>query len=152
MQTTNDLTLHFTLAELTHSQTADRRGIDNAATDEAVTNLTRVAQTLERVRVLLGSRPITISSGYRSPDLNRAVGGAHNSAHLCGLAADFICPGYGTPLQICKAIAASNIDFDQLIQEGTWVHLGLAQPGQKNRRQVLTAKFANGVATYQEGL
>lgn len=147
-----NLTDHFSLSELTHSQTADRRGIDNSASDDIVANLTRVAQTLEQVRVLLGSRPVTISSGYRSPDLNRAVGGARNSAHLFGLAADFICPGYGTPLQICKAIAASNIDFDQLIQEGTWVHLGLAQGAVKNRRQVLTAKFTNGVASYQEGL
>ncbi|QDX22119.1 DUF882 domain-containing protein [Pandoraea pnomenusa] len=152
MQTANELTLHFTLDELTHSQTADRRSIDNTAPDDVVANLTRLAQTLERVRVVLGSRPMTISSGYRSPDLNRAVGGARNSAHLYGLAADFICPGYGTPLQICKAIAASNIEFDQLIQEGTWVHLGLAKSGEKARRQVLTAKFVNGAATYQEGL
>ncbi|VVE59449.1 peptidase M15 [Pandoraea iniqua] len=152
MQTANDLTLHFTLDELTHSQTADRRGIDNTPSDEIVTNLIRVAQTLERVRVLLGSRPVSISSGYRSPDLNRAVGGARNSAHLYGLAADFICPGYGTPLQICKAIAASGIDFDQLIYEGTWVHLGLAKAGEKSRQQVLTAKFANGTASYREGL
>lgn len=152
MQTSNELTTHFTLDELTHSQTADRLGIDNTASDEIVANLTRVAQTLERVRVLLGSRPITISSGYRSPDLNRAVRGARTSAHLFGLAADFICPGYGTPLQICKAIAASNIEFDQLIQEGTWVHLGLAKAGEKARRQVLTANFSGGSATYREGL
>lgn len=149
---TNDLTLHFTLAELTHSQTANRLGIDNTPTSEIIDNLTRTAQTLERVRVLLGSRPITISSGYRSPDLNRVVKGARASAHLFGLAADFICPGYGTPLQICKAIAASNIDFDQIIQEGTWVHLGLAKAGEKSRRQVLTANFSGGAATYREGL
>ena len=149
---TNDLTLHFTLAELTHSQTADRLGIDNTPSAEIIDNLTRTAQTLERVRVLLGSRPIIVSSGYRSPDLNRVVKGARASAHLFGLAADFICPGYGTPLQICKAIAASNIDFDQIIQEGTWVHLGLAKAGEKPRRQVLTANFSDGAATYREGL
>lgn len=146
------LTLHFTLDEMTHSQTATRRDIDNTPSVDVVANLTRTAQTLEQVRVLLGSRAITISSGYRSPDLNRAVGGAKASAHLYGLAADFICPGYGTPPQICKAIAASNIDFDQLIQEGTWVHIGLAQPGQKNRRQVLTAQFGQGATQYREGL
>lgn len=146
------LTLHFTLAEMTQSQTATRRGIDNTATPDIVANLTRTAQTLEQVRVLLGSRAITISSGYRSPDLNRAVGGARNSAHLYGLAADFTCPAYGAPLDICKAIAASNISFDQLIQEGTWVHIGLATDNQKPRRQVLTAKFGPGGATYQEGL
>lgn len=147
-----NITDHFTLDEMVASQTAARRGIDNTPTPEIVVNLTRTAQTLERVRVLLGSRPITVSSGYRSPALNRAVGGAANSAHLRGLAADFICPAYGSPLAICKAIAASNIDFDQVIQEGTWVHIGLAASGQKNRRQLLTAQFGTDGATYRSGL
>ncbi|WP_104655098.1 D-Ala-D-Ala carboxypeptidase family metallohydrolase [Ralstonia insidiosa] len=147
-----NLTDHFTLDEMVASQTAARRGIDNTPTPDIINNLTKTAQALERVRVLLGSRPITVSSGYRSPDLNRAVGGAANSAHLRGLAADFICPAYGNPLSICKAIAASNIDFDQVIQEGTWVHLGLAVAGQKNRRQLLTAQFGADGATYRSGL
>ncbi|MBU9579619.1 peptidase M15 [Ralstonia mannitolilytica] len=147
-----NLTDHFTLDEMIASQTAARRSIDNTPTPEIIDNLTKTAQTLERVRVLLGSRPITVSSGYRSPDLNRAVGGASNSAHLRGLAADFICPAYGNPLAICKAIAASNIDFDQVIQEGTWVHIGLPPPGQKSRRQLLTAQFGADGATYRSGL
>lgn len=147
-----NLTDHFTLEELTASQTAARRGIGNTPSADIIQNLTRTAQVLEHVRVLLGSRPITISSGYRSPALNSAVGGVRNSAHLYGLAADFICPAYGDPLTICKAIAASGIDFDQVIQEGTWVHLGLAPADQKNRRQLLTAHFGDGATTYREGL
>ncbi|VVE06397.1 D-Ala-D-Ala carboxypeptidase family metallohydrolase [Pandoraea sputorum] len=147
-----NLTDHFTLEEMTASRVAKSNGFKNSPDEASVSNLTRVAQTLERVRVLLGSRPIVISSGYRCADLNRAVGGVQGSAHLYGLAADFVCPGYGTPLQICKAIAASNIDFDQLIQEGTWVHLGLGAPGMRNRRQVMTAKFDSGHASYNEGL
>lgn len=147
-----NLTDHFTLDELTASQTAARRGINNIPSAATVDNLTRTAQTLEHIRVLLGSRPVVVSSGYRSPALNAAVGGAKNSAHMLGLAADFTCPGFGSPLAICQKLAASDLGFDQLIQEGTWVHIGLSPEGQKPRRQVLTAKFNGGSAQYQEGL
>ncbi|ADG20410.1 Peptidase M15A [Paraburkholderia atlantica] len=146
------LTDHFTLEELTQSETATRRRIDNTPSPAIVENLTRTAQTLEQVRALLCSRPVLVSSGYRSPALNTAVGGAANSAHMTGLAADFICPGFGSPLEICRKIAASNIPFDQLIQEGTWVHIGLAPGGQKARQQVLTANFGVGGTTYTNGI
>jgi hypothetical protein len=146
------VTDHFTLEELTQSETAARRRIDNTPSSAVVENLTRTAQTLEQVRALLGARPVLISSGYRSPALNAAVGGATNSAHMTGLAADFLCPGFGNPLEICRKIAASNIFFDQLIQEGTWVHIGLAAAAQKSRQQVLTANFGPGATTYSNGL
>jgi hypothetical protein len=146
------LTDHFSLAELTQSETAARRQIDNTPSPAVVENLTRTAQTLEQVRTLLGARPILVSSGYRSPAVNTAVGGAANSAHMTGLAADFICLGFGSPLEICRKIAASNIPFDQLIQEGTWVHIGLAPAAQKPRQQVLTANFGPGTTTYVNGL
>ena len=146
------LTDHFSLAELTQSETAARRRIDNTPSLAVVENLTRTAQTLEQVRTLLGARPILVSSGYRSPALNAAVGGAAGSAHMTGLAADFICPGFGSPLEICRKIAASNIPFDQIIQEGTWVHIGLAPAGTKPRQQALTANFGAGATTYTTGL
>jgi hypothetical protein len=146
------LTDHFSLEELTQSETAARRRIDNTPSPAVVENLTRTAQTLEQVRALLGSRPVLVSSGYRSPALNAAVGGAASSAHMTGLAADFICPGFGSPLEICRKIAASNIVFDQLIQEGTWVHVGLAPAGPKPRQQVLSASFGPGATTYVNGL
>jgi len=149
---TQQLTDHFTLAELTQSQTAARRGIDNEPTQAIVVNLTRTAQVLEQVRTLLGGKSILVSSGYRSPALNAAVGGARDSAHLQGLAADFTCPGYGTPLDVARKIAASNIAFDQVIQEGTWVHIGLAPAGRRARGEVLTAKFGPGPTTYMNGL
>lgn len=147
------LTEHFALSELVASQTAARRQIDNTPSPAIVKNLTRTAQLLERVRVLLGSKPILISSGYRSPTLNEAVGGAKTSAHMQGLAADFTCPGFGTPLDICHRLASLGVEFDQLIQEGTWVHIGLSPDGQKPRRQVLTAHFSGGgPTTYGSGL
>lgn len=141
------LTPNFSLEELTRSTKAVALGIDNTPSPLIVGRLTRLAHVLESVRSLLGDKPITISSGYRAPALNAAVGGARSSAHLTGLAADFTCAGYGSPLAICKAIQASAIPFDQLIHEhGSWVHLGLAADDAAPRRQVLTID-RNGTRT-----
>jgi hypothetical protein len=140
---------HFALEELTFSSTAVRQGIDNQAPPEVVTHLTILAQTMEKVRTLLGGKPIHVDSGYRCPELNKAVGGVSNSAHLAGYAIDFICPDYGTPLDIVHAIDGSDIDFDQCIQEGTWVHLSV-DPAM--RRETLTAHFIpGGQTTYTKG-
>jgi zinc D-Ala-D-Ala carboxypeptidase len=120
---------HFTLAEFLYSDTADKLSIKNTPTWTVVDNLARLANTMERVRKLLGSNAISISSGYRCPAVNQAVGGALNSAHLDGLACDFTCPKYGTPEMICKVLQPHlvELDVDQLIWEfGSWVHLGLA--------------------------
>ncbi|WP_175980971.1 D-Ala-D-Ala carboxypeptidase family metallohydrolase [Burkholderia sp. BCC1630] len=147
-----NLTAHFTLEELIASDTARRRGIDNTPSATVAANLRRTAEVLERVRDVLGGRPVIVTSGYRSPELNSAVGGVANSAHRSGLAADFVCPKFGAPLDICRAISRSSIEFDQLIQEGTWVHIGIAAAGVKPRRQVLTASFGSTRTTYSEGL
>jgi zinc D-Ala-D-Ala carboxypeptidase len=146
------LSEHFGLVEFTQSQTATRRGIDNTPSTMAIQNLERVAQLLEGVRTLLGNRVISISSGYRSPGVNAAVGGAPNSRHLLGLAADFTCPSFGAPRAICLKIRDSTLTFDQLIFEGTWVHLGLSPTGEQPRRQVLTAHFNGGTVTYSASL
>lgn len=131
------LSAHFTLAEFTASQTARERSIDNQPSPAIVAHLRRVAERLEQVRTLLGARSIHVNSGYRCPALNRAVGSKDSSMHVHGLAVDFVCPGYGSPLQICRAVAASGIAFDQLIHEfGRWVHLGLAAAGAERRQQL----------------
>lgn len=128
---------HFTLAELVASQTAARRGLDNTPSAVTIDALRQTAALLERVRTLLGNRPLIVSSGYRSAAVNQVVGGAATSAHVLGCAADFACPAFGSPLEICRAIAASDIAFDQLIHEfRAWVHIAWAPGG--NRRQVLT--------------
>jgi zinc D-Ala-D-Ala carboxypeptidase len=140
---------HFNLEEMVFSSTAVRRGIENTPSAEIVTNLMILSEGLEKVRSqVLGNRPMHIDSGYRSPQLNEAVGGAQNSAHMTGFAADFICAEFGNPSSICSAIKASGIVFDQLIQEGTWVHLSFAPT---LRDQVLTAHFKDGKATYTSG-
>ena len=87
------LSKHFTLEELTRSATAQRLGLDNLPSVHELANLMRLATVLEDVRHVLGSRPILISSGFRSEAVNKAVGGSPSSAHRLGLAADFTCPG-----------------------------------------------------------
>jgi zinc D-Ala-D-Ala carboxypeptidase len=128
----------FTLAEFTVSQEAARRDIDNTPPPWVVENLARLVKTLDEVRAALGNVPILVSSGYRSTALNQAVGGAPNSAHMSGLAADFIAPRFGSPFDVCQAIIRHNIEFDQLIYEHTWVHLGLAPDHKAPRGQILT--------------
>nr|WP_229265400.1 D-Ala-D-Ala carboxypeptidase family metallohydrolase [Duganella sp. 1224] len=142
------MTEHFTLDELTASQIAARRRIDNTAGPAVVENLRRVAAVLEQVRAAVG-RPITVSSGYRCPALNTAVGGARDSAHLQGLAADINVSGMA-PKDLARTIIAAGIQFDQLIYEGTWVHIGLAAG--KLRGQVLTATFTQGGVVYSAGI
>lgn len=130
------LSPHFTLAELTASQTAARRGIDNSPPPEIVANLQATAGGMEKVREILGDQVITVSSGYRSPELNKAVGGSVGSAHRTGHAVDFNCYGFGSPLEVCEAIARSGLHYDQLIHEfGRWVHISFDPRG---RRQNLT--------------
>lgn len=143
-----NLTEHFTLEELTHSEAAIRKGLDNTPDAETIENLRELAGYLERVRKLLGV-PIHINSAYRSPKVNSAVGGSSVSAHMTGQAADFVAPQFGTPQEIAKAIIASDIQFDQVIYEGTWVHFGIRGD---LRRQALTAHFAGGKATYTQGI
>lgn len=132
-----NLTPHFTLAEMTVSQTAARKGLSNEPSERALENLIKTAYVMEDIRALLGNKPISVSSGYRSHAVNKAVGGSNTSAHVDGLACDFICPAFGSPLAICKIIARSGIKFDQLIEEGTWVHISIDP---RMRQQVLTMR------------
>lgn len=144
---------NFTLAELTVSQAGDRAGLRNVPVGTALDNLARLAVFLEGVRSLLFNAPILVSSGYRSPAVNNLVGGSFKSAHMQGLAADFIAPKYGRPKAICGAIAGSSLQFEQLIFEGTWVHVAIPAKGAIPRREVLTAVFRPGQAThYLKGL
>lgn len=141
------LSPHFSLEEMIQSQYAARNGIDNTPPDYIIERLRSTASQFEVVRGLIG-QPLIITSGYRSPALNKAIGGVSSSAHGHGDAVDFICPAYGDPLKICKAIDAAHIPFDQLIQEGTWVHISFAVP---QRQEVLTASFTATGAEYKKG-
>lgn len=143
------LSEHFTLEEFTRSDTAQARGIDNTPTPTVAAALTKTAIHMERVRALLGNKPIKINSGYRSHALNAAVGGTSASAHTQGYAIDFVCPSYGGPTEIVRAIADSNVPFDKVIHEGTWVHISFDP---RMRRVTLIADFSAGKPTYREGV
>lgn len=140
------LTEHFTLEEMTFSDTAIRLGIDNSIPHDGplLKNIRRIAVTLEQVRTLLSEDksmeiPIRVNSGYRSNELNLRIGGSRTSAHMKALAADIVAPRFGSSLDVAKAIADSDIGFDQLINEGgRWVHIGLSE---YPRMQILTAVF-----------
>jgi hypothetical protein len=144
-----NLSLHFTLEELTLSDTAERLGIPNDPPPWVVENLRRLAKVLEQVRQHLGGA-IIVRSGYRCPELNAAVNGSKNSAHTKGLAADFVAPSYGTPRECAIAISRNGVEFDQLIAEGRWVHLGLSET--EPRGEILTAKFTTAGVTYERGI
>lgn len=121
------LSPHFTLDELTLSQTAARMGIDNTPTAAALAALQRTALGLEAVRMRLGGGPIGVSSGYRCLTLNRAIGSKDGSQHVLGEAADFTAPRFGSPRQIVDALVDSDVPYDQLILEfGRWVHISFA--------------------------
>ena len=125
------LSEHFSLAELT----VTNKSIDNTPITEGLQSLRYTAQQMELVRTLLG-KPIKITSAYRSPAVNKAVGGAASSQHLKGQAVDFTCTSFGTPRDIVLAIKASSIKYDQLICEySSWVHISFKETD--NRKQAL---------------
>ena len=149
------LAANFWLSELLFSETAERKGIDNVPPQIALANIeTILAPGLQRIRDLLGVA-IVVSSGYRSPALNAYIGGARNSMHMRGLAADFTAPGYGTPRTVVRRLIEHmpEIRADQVIEEGRWVHVAWPEAGQYARGEVLTARFgADGSVAYSKGL
>lgn len=118
------LSPHFTLDELTHSEIASRKGLDNIPNDQEIANLTRLAKMLEAIRAILG-KPIYINSGFRSKAVNDAVGSKDSSQHRLGCAADIRVQGM-TPDEVCRKIIASGLAYDQLIREfDAWTHISV---------------------------
>ena len=129
------LSEHFSLEELT---VTSHREYDNTPNEDQINNLTRVAQLLEQVKALLGGKPVMVNSGYRSPQVNLAVGSKPTSQHCLGCAADIRVPGM-TPDEVVQAIKASDIPYDQLIREfDSWTHISVpSHAGDNPRRQAL---------------
>lgn len=151
------LSENFTLTEFTKSQTGLRLGIDNDPQGEHLENLRHlVNKIIQPVRSHYG-RVMTINSGYRSPALNQAIGGASTSQHCRGEAADIEIPG--VPNYDLALYIQQHCEFDQLILEfytpgiadSGWVHVSLRRDG-KNRKQTLTAMRQKGKTVYQTGL
>lgn len=129
------LSEHFTLEELTVSDSADRLGLDNTPTNEALLNLRRLAALLEQVRNTLG-KPIKINSAYRSPAVNKSVGGKETSQHCFGCAADIRVNGM-TPDQVVRAIIAAKLPYDQVIREfDRWTHISIPNTPDGKRRNM----------------
>lgn len=148
------LSKYVSLAEVTRSDTAKRKGIDNSPTEEHLENLKVICEEVfDKVREYFGV-PIFISSGYRSAALNKAIGGSATSDHNNGRALDLDQDGHGngvTNMDVFNYIK-SNLEFDQLIYEfGTdknpdWVHVGYRKGA--NRKQILKAVREGGKTKY----
>lgn len=131
---------HFTIEELCRSQVAACLGIDNEPRRaDIIANLKRLAfHTLEAVRLLNDNKPITITSGYRCKELNRAVGGVATSQHQNGCAADFVVGSAEENRRLFDKIKSSgSVPFDQLILEpkAGWIHISYVEGG--NRFQII---------------
>lgn len=145
------LSQNFTLAEFTASETAARRGLDNSLPPGLLEAARQTAYMLERIRAALSAHkgrplPMLLLSGYRSPQVNQAVGGARSSAHLSAQAADWHCPGFGRPVEVCEFLAprVDELGIGQLINEfpsdhGGWVHTQVRGVAAANRVITITA-------------
>jgi zinc D-Ala-D-Ala carboxypeptidase len=145
---------HLELAELTRSESAKRNGISNMPTPEHVANLKKLADNIfEKIREHF-DRPILISSGYRSIDLNKIIKGSKTSQHSTGEAIDIDMDGTDVTNKEIFDYIKKNLSFDQLIWEfGTdknpdWVHVSYESSG-KQRKEVLKAKKINGKTIYE---
>ena len=136
------ITEHFTVEEFERSSTADRLGIDNRVPEALLPNLkTLCVEVLEPLRAFAG-KPIVISSGYRCPALNRAVGGVSQSQHLRGEAADLHLPSIAEGRTWFRWLM-DNTTFDQLIWEhdrqgSHWIHVSCKADPRQNRNRVVT--------------
>ena len=147
------LSTNLSLAEVTRSETAKRRGISNMPTPEHIENFKKLASNIfQPIREHFG-KPILISSGYRSAELNKAIGGSLSSQHCSGEAIDIDMDGTDiTNKQIFDYIK-DNLTFDQMIAEfpkqgnPDWVHVSFAA-NRSQRKQILVAKKVNGKTTY----
>ena len=145
-----NLTKNFTLKEMYESTTAIRLGIDNTPSDIVIKNLLLLCKkVLQPLREHM-DESIKVSSGYRSPDLNKKIGGSKSSQHCLGQAADISC---GERTAELYNYIKNNLIFDQIIWEfGTdenpdWVHVSYSST--RNRKECLRAYKINGKTVYQ---
>lgn len=145
------VTENFSVKETRHSGYAVTHGIANIPPEELDCAIKHTAQSMERVRAALGNNSVRVTSWYRSPSVNKAVGSSSTSQHIKGEAVDFTCPGFGSPLEICKKLIELKelIRFDQLILEPSWVHISFTLSSTGPRGKVLSlltgGKYAQGL-------
>lgn len=151
---------YFTIEELSKSDTAKRYGIDNTPNLAVRTNLTALVENiLDPLREKWGM-PIIVTSGYRCDALNRAVGGATNSQHRNGEAADIrtVSDSREDNMRLLKCLLRSGIIFDQVICEypdaqgrPDWIHVSFKRNGM-NRKSKITANRIGGKTYYTNGI
>lgn len=128
---------YFTIGEMCKSDTALAKNIENTPDNTTIGKLNALMEEcLDKVRELWG-KPIGVNSGYRSPELNRAVGGAKNSQHIKGEAADITAGGRENNRKLFDMICESGIEFDQLIDESNYKWLHISYCKDYNRKQIL---------------
>lgn len=138
----NYLSENFSIEEATVTQHA-RAGRTNIPTADILHTMKRTALKMEKVRLILGNKAIIVSSWYRSPAINKIVGGSVTSQHMAGEAVDFVCPRFGTAREVFEKLKENKdlIRYDQLIYEYTWVHISFAITSRKEPRgQAFTIK------------
>jgi uncharacterized protein YcbK (DUF882 family) len=146
MKMSERLSPHLTLEEFTRSDTATRLGIDNSLPENLLEAAIQTGVMLERIRKVLGT-PMLISSGYRCPELNKAIGSGPSSDHPKAAALDFRAPRFGTPLAICQALFPfiQQLGIGQIIYEHSWVHISTRAP--KNEVNVALTLSGRGYVT-----
>lgn len=153
------LSQNFSLSEAIRSSTADRLGIINMPDNyDQLRNLVHTAERMQLVRSTLNNQPINVTSWLRNTALNKAVDGVSNSAHMRGLAVDFICPRFGNAREVCRRLVANKeyLNYDQLILEdfpnGAVIHIAFPGMGDVPRRQDLFTRDLKSytLLTYEE--
>ena len=140
-----NLTLHFTLEELTFT---DHREFDNTPNDQELENLKRLSLFLEEIKKLLGGKAIMVNSAFRSAEINRAVGSTDKSQHRLGCACDFRVPNM-TPDEVVKAIINSDLQYDQCIREfDRWVHVSIPNTEDAKPRKMALIIDKQGTRAY----
>jgi len=140
-----NLTEHFTLEELTHT---DHRELSNEPNQSETENLQRLAEFLEQVKTTLGGKPIMVNSAFRSKAVNDAVGSKDTSQHRVGCAADIRVPGM-TPDEVVKAVIASDLQYDQIIREfDRWTHISVSNKKETPARKQALIIDKTGTRAY----
>lgn len=147
-----NLSENFTLEEMIRSDAAVRLGINNVPNNEQISNMKRLCvEILEPLRAAIG-KPIRVTSGLRVPILNTIIGGANNSDHCLGRAADIQVEGMSAK-SVAETIKSLDLPYRQVIQEfGSWAHVSIGSAAEPPRRECLTALKIDGKTVYERGI
>ncbi len=146
------LAQNFTLGEMIVSQTAARRGIDNTPPRKVIAALDALCTNVLQIVRDHYNRPVIVTSGYRSPELNRRIGGSSTSQHCLGEAADFTVPGISN-IEVARWMERA-LNYDQLIYEygeAGWIHCSY-RVGRLRNMELSAIRLRNGRTKYLPGL